>query len=201
MDRRRIASLFAIPLLLAACGGSSPAPSTGGGESTGPGASEGGTASQPAASQPAASQPAASQGGGGGGGGKATVHLVITGGSVAGTYDADITEGGCSTGATGAGQFAVASVTLDPDTAFDGPQITIYDAAAAGGAGTDAEYSAAFVFDNYATTVEVNPKLSRGSGTIKLDNRGGTATVTLEGTSADGDQVSATIECHTVKNF
>ena len=97
---------------------------------------------------------------------------------------------------------------MDPASSFVGPQITIYDADAASAAGgTDVEFSAAFPFDNYAYTVEVNPYLSRsqgsdfGSGTATLDNRGSTATLTIEGTSANGETVSATIECHQVTNF
>ena len=196
MFRHRIAFQFAIPLLVAACSSTSPGASTGGGASSGPGASEGA----------ATSLPAASQGGGGSGGGNATVHLVITGGDFAGTYDVDITEGGCSTGATGAGSFAVASVVVDPKSAFDGPQITVYDAAAAA-SGTDSQFSAAFTFNSFAGTVEVNPYLtasqgrSFGEGTATLDNRGDSATLTIEGTTADGASVSATIECHKVSNF
>ena len=91
-------------------------------------------------------------------------------------------------------------------SAFRGPQITLYDADAAAG-GDDAEFSAAFPFNNYAYTVEVNPYLSAsqggnyGTGTATLDNRGSTATLTIEGTTSAGEQVEATIECHTVTNF
>ena len=104
------------------------------------------------------------------------------------------------------GTFAVASVTVDPAEAFGGPQITLYDAAAAAG-GDDAEFSAAFPFNNYAYTVEVNPKLSAsqgsdyGSGTATLDNRGSSATLTIEGTTSAGEEVQATIECHEVAAF
>lgn len=196
---RRIAAVVMPLVILAACGGAAQTASE-------PGATVGAiepAESEPAASEPAASEPAASVSattGDGGGAGMATVDLTITGGQKEGHYVAEITEGGCSTGATGPGTFSVASVTVDPDTDFDGPQLTIYDAAAAAG-GTDEEFSAAFVFDNYSYTVEVNPKIDLGTGTATLDNRGSSATVTIEGTSSDGDAVSATIECHSVTNF
>jgi len=200
MYRRQIATLFAIPLLAAACSTSSGSPAaSSAGTSTAPGAS------QPAASQPAASQPAASQGGGGGG--LASLDLTITGGANAGHYQVDITAGGCSTGAVGPGTFAVASSAITPTSAFDGPQITVYDAAAAQAGGTDSQFSAAFTFNNYASAVEVNPYLSAstgqnfGSGTANLTISGSTATLTIEGTTSANEQVSATIECHSVTNL
>jgi len=199
MLRRSAAAILPILLILAACGGASPA------------------ASQPAGSQPAGttapSQPAASVPGsvaastpGGGGSGLASVDLTITGGDYAGNYQVDILTGGCSTGAVGPGTFTVASVTVDPVGVFQGPQITIYDAAAAA-SGTDSQFSAGFVFDNYAYVAEVNPYLSAstgsdyGSGTATLDNPGSTATLTIVGTTSAGEEVEATIECHTVTNF
>ena len=199
MYRRQIAPLFAISLLVAACSAASGSPAaSSGGSSTAPGAS------QPAASQPAASQPAASQGGGGGG--LASLDLTITGGTFAGHYQVDITAGGCSSGTVGSNTFTVASSAVTPTSAFDGPQITVYDATAAAG-GTDAQFSAAFTFNNFAGTVEVNPYLSAstgqnfGSGTATLTINGSTATLTIEGTTSANEQVSATVECHSVTAF
>jgi hypothetical protein len=185
---RRIASCVAIPLLVVAC-------------------STSGAGRQPRRwRRPGQCRDHARQRPGGGNG-LASVDLTITGGDYAGHYVVDLVgSGGCSTGVVGPGTFTVASVTLDPASSFVGPQITIYDADAAV-SGTDVEFSAAFPFDNYAYTVEVNPYLSRsqgsdfGSGTATLDNRGSTATLTIEGTSASGEAVSATIECHQVTNF
>lgn len=203
MIRRTLALVVPVALLVAC---SSPAASGqesqagNGGGSTGPGASE------PAASAAASvgGQPSSNPGGGSG---LASVDLTITGGDYAGHYQVEITgSGGCSTGVTGPGTFAVASVTVDPADAFGGPQITLYDAAAAA-SGDDSNFSAAFPFNNYAYTVEINPYLSAstgsdyGSGTATLDNRGTTATLTIEGTTSAGEQVQATIECHSVSNF
>ncbi len=164
-------------------------------------AEESGEPSAGAPSDAAASQ-AASQagGGGGGGGGLASVDVTITGGAKAGHYEAEITQGGCSTGLYGPNSFTVASTAVEPAGSFGGAHVTIYDADGAA-AGTDEEFSAAFPFDNFAVTVEVNPYLDLGTGTATLDNQGSTATVTIVGTSSDGDQVDATIECHTVTNL
>jgi len=55
--------------------------------------------------------------------------------------------------------------------------------------------------------VEVNRYLSEsqggnyGSATATHDYRGSTATPTIEGTTANGETVRATIECHSVANF
>ena len=203
MIRRTLA--LAPIVLLVAC--SSPASS--GEQSQGGAASAG--ASSPASESTAPGESAAASAGGGGGGGDslASVDLTITGGDYAGHYQVEITgSGGCSSGVQGPGTFAVASVTVDPADAFMGPQLTLYDADAASAAGGDnAQFSAAFPFNNYAYTVEVNPYLTAsqgsnfGSGTATLDNRGSTATITIDGTTAAGEQVQATIECHTVANF
>ncbi len=188
MIRRTLAVL--VPLVLLVACSSSPAGSTpqsqAGSQSSAP--SSGGSAAESSAPSSAATQQP------GGGDGLATADITITGGDHAGHYVVDLVEsGGCSTGVVGPGTFAVASVTVDPASSFVGPQITIYDADAASAAGgTDVEFSAAFPFDNYAYTVEVNPYLSRsqggdfGAGTAVLDNRGSTATLTIEGTSAVG---------------
>ena len=196
---RRIVAVLVPVVILVAC--SSPASS---GEAS---QGRGGESAAPGGGESAAASAAASTGGGGGGGGLATVDLTITGGDYAGDYHVEITgSGGCSTGVVGPGTFSVASVTVDPAEAFGGPQIVIYDAGAAA-SGTDSQFSAAFPFNNYAYTVEVNPYLSAsqggnyGSGTATLDDRGTTATVTIEGTTSANEQVEATIECHTVANF
>jgi len=201
MIRRTLAVLVPI-VLLVAC--SSPASS--GEQSQGGAASAG--ASSPTGESTAPGESAAASVAGGGGDGMASVDLTITGGDYAGDYHVEITSGGCSTGVTGPGSFAVASVTVDPAEAFMGPQLTLYDADAASAAGgDDAQFSAAFTFNNYAYTVEVNPYLSAsqgsnfGSGTATLDNRGSTATVTIDGTTSANEQVHAVIECHQVTNF
>lgn len=198
MIRRSLAVLVPI-VLLVAC--SSPGSS---GEQ-----SQGGAASAGASSPARESTAPGESVGGGGGDGLASVDLTITGGDYAGHYQVEITgQGGCSTGATGPGTFAVASITVDPAEAFQGPQITLYDAdAASASGGDDAKFSAGFPFNNYAYTVEVNPYLSAsqgsnfGSGTATLDNRGSTATVTIDGTTSADEEVHAVIECHSVANF
>src|SRR3990172_529150 len=158
MIRRTLAVL--VPLVLLVACSSSPAGSTqesqGGGQSSAP--SSGGSAAESSAPSSAATQQP------GGGNGLASVDLTITGGDYAGHYVVDLVgSGGCSTGVVGPGTFQVASVDVEPADAFVGPQITIYDADAAA-SGTDVEFSAAFPFDNYAHTVEVNPYLSRSQG-------------------------------------
>jgi hypothetical protein len=200
--RRTLAVLLPVAMLVACS-----SPATSGEQSQGGAASTG--ESVPASESTAPGETAPASGGGGGGGGLASVDLTITGGDYAGHYEVEITgSGGCSTGVYGPGSFTVASVTVDPAEAFQGPQLTLYDAdAASAPGGDDAQFSAAFPFNDYAYTVEVNPYLSAsqggnfGSGTATLDNRGSTATVTIEGTTSAGEQVRATVECHSVTNL
>ena len=129
MIRRSLAVLVPVVMLVACSPASSGQQSQGGGVSPG-------ESSAAAESTAPGGSAAASVGGGGGGDGLATVDLTITGGDYAGTYHVEITgQGGCSTGATGPGSFSVASITVDPAEAFQGPQLTLYDADAASAPG------------------------------------------------------------------
>jgi len=194
MIRRTLALL--VPLvLLVAC--SSP---TGTGQESQGGGGGGESAAESMAPGESAAASVGGGGGGGGGDGLATAEVVVDSGDFAGTYNVTITAGGCSRGVTGPGTFAVASSSVAAGAEpFDGPQLTLYDAAAAA-AGTD-NFSAAFTFNTFANTLEVSPAQSRGTGTATLDDRGDTATVTIEGTSLEGPNVTATIECHEVADF
>lgn len=190
MIRRTFAIL--VPLvLLVACS----SPTDSGQESQGGGG--GGESAAASTAGSVAESAAASVGPGGGGDGVATAELTVVGGDLAGTYQVTITAGGCSRGVTGAGTFSVASSAVAAGAEpFDGPQLTLYDAAAAA-AGTD-NFSAAFTFNSFANTLEVSPAQLLGSGTATLDDRGDSATITIEGTSFEGATVNATIECHSV---
>jgi len=147
-------------------------------------------ASAPAASA-AASAPDA------GGEGVASAELTVDSGSRAGDYSATLLNAGCSSDFIGPDTFAVASDQVEATGGFMGPQLTIYEASAAAG-GTD-NFVFGAPFDNYAETLELVPQTDgRGTGTVTLDDRGSTATITIEGTTSDGIALSATIECHSV---
>jgi hypothetical protein len=40
-----------------------------------------------------------------------------------------------------------------------------------------------------------------GTGTATLDDRGDTASITVEATTEDGIEMSATIECHSITDY
>lgn len=194
MFRRRMTTLIAVPLLVAACSspGSSAGPSSGGAPSSGAGASQAGAAS----GAPGASTPAASQGAGGGSG-VASANLNVGTGSRAGDYTATLVNGGCARNFSGANSFTVSSDQVEATGGFMGPMLSIFDATAAA-AGTD-NFVFGAPFDNYAETYELVPGSSgRGTGTVKLTDKGATATITVDGTTADGITLKATIECHQV---
>lgn len=194
MSRRPMVALVSA-VLLAACGATST--SQGGAASaapsTAPSTAPSSGPSAPSSVAASASQAATASGGGGE---LASVTLHIDGGAKAGDYSATIRTGGCSRGTFGENTFAVSSVEVTSDGGFDGPQMTIFDAAAAA-SGTD-QFGVGLVFDNYATNLLMSPYEGFGSGTLTLVDRGSTATIHAEGTLEDGSAATLDIECHSV---
>ena len=132
------------------------------------------------------------------------VHVVITGGKHAGTYDAVGTRAGCSANATGAGSFGnqLSSTKGDPK-AFNSLQLIIPNAKAAA-AGT-AEFQMIIGFGpimQRTGELEVNTiateKKKTGSGNVKLKDSGKTADIEINATTASGDKIVATISCLSV---
>ncbi|MEX2136020.1 MAG: hypothetical protein WEB29_03535 [Chloroflexota bacterium] len=59
-------------------------------------------------------------------------------------------------------------------------------------------------FNGGSETINVTPVAvggTLGTGTATLDDRGDTATVTIEATTEDGIEISATMECHSIKDY
>jgi hypothetical protein len=136
---------------------------------------------------------------------KETVHVVVSGGPNAGTYDASTDRGGCSFGLAAPGawgnQFSLPK-EKDPKK-LNSVQLIVPSAktAAAGhngfflsiGFGPLMHRSAEYVVE----TRENQPK-KRGSGTVSVVDRGATATITFDATTADGVKLSGTIDCKSV---
>ena len=51
------------------------------------------------------------------------------------------------------------------------------------------------------TTVDIEPPESNGTGTVSVDDRGDTATISIDGETSDGAAIDATVECHSVFDF
>jgi hypothetical protein len=136
---------------------------------------------------------------------KEIVHLVVVGGTHAGTYDATGTRGGCSVGLSGPGSWGnqLSSPSDKDPSHFNSLQLIIPNgkAAAAGakelmltvGFGPLLQRSAEYKVDTRAEA-----KARTGSGTVTVKDGGATARVTFSAKTADGVQLDGTIDCKTV---
>ncbi len=134
-----------------------------------------------------------------------TVHLVVTGGPNAGTWDAQSDKGGCSQGLTGPGSWGnQLSQPKEKDPAkFNSLQLIVPDGkkAAAGGK----EFFILFRFGpliakNTEYTIETRPTEAKkkGSGVVTVDDKGATAKVSFNVTSGEGYKFEGTIDCKSV---
>ncbi len=191
--RSTTAPAFVLALILAACGA---APSTDGADD----------ATDTAPSATATDAPAGDGDGDGGSAGDAggdavaSVDVTVTGGEFEGTYSGSVPEAGCSRGANGENTFGL-QYSTDEDVELSSVQLIVNDAAAAA-SGSD-DFLTMFTFGDYVegTTIEVEPLEGNGSGTVSLDDRGGTATITVDAETSDGVAIGATVECHSVFDF
>jgi hypothetical protein len=134
-----------------------------------------------------------------------TVHLVVTGGPNAGTWDAQSDKGGCSQGLTGLGSWGnQLSQPKEKDPAkFNSLQLIVpdYKKAAAGGK----EFFILFRFGplmskNTEYTIETRPSevKKKGSGVVTVEDKGSTAKVSFNVTSAEGYKFEGAIDCKAV---
>lgn len=131
-----------------------------------------------------------------------TIHLVITGGANAGTYDLSPTKGGCSAGLTGEDSFGVTFSINDPDPKkLESLGIVVPDVKAAAAKTDELEVIASFgpIMHRAAVyTIETRTDVSEkqeGSGTVTVADHGTTATVTFSGQTAAGVKMQGTVEC------
>lgn len=134
-----------------------------------------------------------------------TVHLLVTGGPNAGTWDASSEKGGCSSGLTGPGSWGnQLSQPKEKDPAkFNSLQLIVPDAKKA--ASGSKEFFILFRFGpliakNTEYTVETRPAEAKkkGSGVVTVDDKGATAKVTFNVTSLEGYKFEGTIDCKSV---
>lgn len=152
---------------------------------------------------------AAQASGSSGGDPATTIHLVVSGGPHAGTYDVTSTDITCSYGFAGPGswgnQYSVADKKpnefsslqlIVPDTkdAADGTETFVITAGF--GSMMDPGYSE-HTINTGATLGGADPDAERkGSGTITVDDKGQTGKVTFKGTTEDNVTLEGTIDCH-----
>jgi hypothetical protein len=180
----RSAILIVFVALVAACSGqTATAPATA-------------TPPPPASSdsgQPEATPPAS---GDTGGTGSAVVHVEVLGGKLAGTYDGTSPKFDCNISPSGSGATFL-------DTTKTKGLSGLSFASAEGGAKTAKMYFQAQFGDPTAAflqqpALEIDTLVSgsaKGHGTATLEDKGATIKWTVEGATADGTGIKASIEC------
>ncbi len=179
MRRQGLAFPTVVALLTSACGGGDSQPE-------GQVASDSGAEGAPAAGEPAT-----------------TIHLVVTGGKHAGTYEATSTDLTCTYGFAGPGSWGNQySVTDKAAGEFSSLQLIVPDAKDAGDGTERMLMTVGFgplLGPAYTEhTIDARQGKGKGRGTIAVDDRGSSGKITFKGTSADGVGLEGTIECHHV---
>ncbi len=127
------------------------------------------------------------------------IQLTVTGGANAGSYDIGGTDG-CSFNIAGKGAWGNQFSRDAGATEVSSLQLIVPDAtAAAAGTGTFL-LTVGFgpQFGPGGTSYTVDSRNGKGSGTVKVDDRDSSGTVTFDATTADGVQLKGSIECATV---
>ena len=124
-------------------------------------------------------------------------HIVISGGKLAGTYDAT-DRGACTGGTAGLSDMGVA-LAVDADSVPSAP--AIHDATYAANldaahAGTkDFAFTSLIQGQNDAISIVINPAKGEGSGTSTLTGDFPRYKVKMQGTTKDDIKVDATLDC------
>lgn len=141
----------------------------------------------------------------GGGGSKGKIHLEVSGGPNAGTYDVDMKDGGCSYGLAGdnvwGNQYSVDA--KDPKQ-FSSLQLVVPNAKAAANGVSEFQLTAQFgpLFGSDGHSYDVNTRAhtagKSGGGTVTVQDQGKTGKVIFDAKTADGVGLKGTIDCASV---
>lgn len=135
---------------------------------------------------------------------KGKVHIEVGSGPLAGTYDATMTDGGCSYGLTGPGSWGNQySVNKKDPKAFTSLQLIVPDAKGAAAGTSVFQLTAGFgpLFGSGATSYDVNTTskgTQSGSGKVTVDDKVTTGKVTFDVKTAQGVALKGTIDCNSV---
>ena len=183
MRHRSLSSLSvaaALPLLALACG-------RGGGDASG-------DASGSSAAAAVENKAVAAALGGG-----STLRVAVAGGRHAGQHEKKQDMPTCSIGYAGKGAWGNAASDTDDKEGLVGMDLVVSDTAAAYRGTSD--FMATVYFDDRLqekNQLMLEPKKGKGTGTVKVERRGDKATVTVDGKTADGVGVKATVDCDNV---
>jgi hypothetical protein len=132
---------------------------------------------------------------------KETIHVVITGGPNAGTYDGSNDRGGCSAGMTGKGSWGnqYSLVKENNPKVLNSVQLIVPDAKAAAKGTHDFYLTVAFGrITARVAEYKVETEKKSGSGTVTVNDKGSTAIVTFDALTAAGVRLQGTIDCKSV---
>jgi len=133
---------------------------------------------------------------------KETIHVVITGGPNAGTYDGSTDRGGCSAGLTGHGSWGnqYSLVKENNPKVLNSVQLIVPDAKSAAKGTHDFFLNVAFGrITARVAEYKVETEKKSGSGTVTVNDKGSTAIVTFDATTAAGVRLQGTIDCKSVQ--
>ena len=133
---------------------------------------------------------------------KETIHVVITGGPNAGTYDGSTDRGGCSAGMTGHGSWGnqYSLVKENNPKVLNSVQLIVPDAKSAAKGTHDFFLNVAFGrITARVAEYKVETEKKSGSGTVTVNDKGSTAIVTFDATTAAGVRLQGTIDCKSVQ--
>ncbi len=128
---------------------------------------------------------------------KETIHVVITGGPNAGAYDGTTDRGGCSAGLTGKGSWGnqYSLVRENNPKVLNSIQLIVPDVKSAH------NFFLNVAFGRITARVaeyKVETEKKSGSGTVTVNDKGTTAVVTFDATTAAGVRLQGTIDCKSV---
>ena len=136
---------------------------------------------------------------------KGKIHLEVSGGANAGTYDVEMKDAGCSYGLAGehawGNQYSID--TTDPKQ-FSSLQLVVPDAKAAANGTSEFQLTVQFgpLFGSGGASYDVStrPDAVRkgGSGTVTVQDQGSTGKVTFDAKTAEGVGLKGTIDCQSV---
>ena len=132
--------------------------------------------------------------------GKPTLlKVTLSDGPRKGTHEKRHDGTTCTVGFAGEGSWGNAASDTEDKEGLVGMDLVVKDTAAAF-RGTD-DFMAMIYFDDRLdpkNQYEIVPKQGKGSGTVKVARDGEGATVTIDGRTASGVDVDATVECGSV---
>lgn len=127
------------------------------------------------------------------------MRVTLTGGPKPGTYEKSSDEPTCTVGFASEGAWGNAASDLEDKSGLIGIDLIVPKPDAAKG-GTSDFVMTVYLDDRLdpANQFTLDPANGKGTGTVTIDDRGSTATVTARGETPEGVGIDARIECRQI---